>query len=173
MWFLALPSLHPHTFLENVFHTCRAWGATVGTGVGACGPLLCTLLTVQCLPWVAVKPNTPNFGHKCILHIIVWNLHQWTHFTQTWLHWGGTGQIILSGVFITGYTILHGGSLDLSSSSVAIRESVDSLCRDGAGPPIVCVHWKSVLTRERSCSKPFWTPSYPIPTFLYPMIPPR
>ena len=54
-----------------------------------------------------------------------------------------------------------------------IRESVDSLCRDGAGPPIVCVHWKSVLTRERSCSKPFCTPSYPIPTFLYPMIPSR
>ena len=92
----------------------------MGTGVGACGPLLCTLPTVQCLPWVVVKPNTPNFGHKCILHIIVWNLHQWTHFTQNWLHWGGTGQIILSGVFITGYTILHGGSLDLSSSSVAI-----------------------------------------------------
>ena len=22
MWFLALPSLHPSTFLENVFHTC-------------------------------------------------------------------------------------------------------------------------------------------------------
>ena len=41
---------------------------------------------------------------------------------------------------------------------VIIRESVDSLCRDGAGPPIVCVHWKAVLTRERSCSKPFWTP---------------
>ena len=57
--------------------------------------------------------------------------------------------------------------------TLVIRESVDSLCRDGAGPPIVCVHWKSVLTRERSCSKPFWTPSYPIPTFLYPMIPPR
>ena len=55
----------------------------------------------------------------------------------------------------------------------SIRESVDSLCRDGAGPPIVCVHWKSVLTRERSCSKPFCTPSCPIPTFLYPMIPPR
>ena len=26
-----------------------------------------------------------------------------------------------------------------------IRESVDSLCRDGAGPPIVCVHWKFFL----------------------------
>ena len=36
-----------------------------------------------------------------------------------------------------------------------IRELVDSLCRDGSGPPIVCVHWKAVLTRERSCSKPF------------------
>ena len=22
LWFLALPSLHPSTFLENVFHTC-------------------------------------------------------------------------------------------------------------------------------------------------------
>ena len=54
-----------------------------------------------------------------------------------------------------------------------IIESVDSLCRDGAGPPIVCIHWKAVLTRECSCSKPFWTPSYPIPMFLYPMIPPR
>ena len=38
---------------------------------------------------------------------------------------------------------------------VHIRESVDSLCRDGSGPPIVCVHWKAVLTCERSCSKPF------------------
>ena len=27
--------------------------------------------------------------------------------------------------------------------SFIIRESVDSLCRDGAGPPIVHVHWKS------------------------------
>ena len=54
-----------------------------------------------------------------------------------------------------------------------IRESVDSLCRDGSGPPMVCVHWKAVLTRERSRSKPFWTPSYPIRTFLYSMIPPK
>ena len=39
--------------------------------------------------WAVVKPNTPNFGHNCILHIIiifVWNLHQWI---QTWLHGGG------------------------------------------------------------------------------------
>ena len=36
-----------------------------------------------------------------------------------------------------------------------IRELVDSLCRDGSGPPIVCVHWKAVLTHERSCSTPF------------------
>ena len=57
--------------------------------------------------------------------------------------------------------------------NITIRESVDSLCRDGSGPPIVCVHWKAVLTRERSCSKPFWTPSYPIRTFLYSMIPPK
>ena len=59
------------------------------------------------------------------------------------------------------------------SNEDSIRESVDSLCRDGSGPPIVCVHWKAVLTRERSCSKPFWTPSYPIRTFLYSMIPPK
>ena len=36
----------------------------------------------------------------------------------------------------------------------------------------------SVCTLEsrlnsRSCSKPFWTPSYPIRTFLYSMIPPK
>ena len=31
----------------------------------------------------------------------------------------------------------------------------NSLCRDGADTPIVCVHWRAVLTRERSCSKPF------------------
>ena len=53
-----------------------------------------------------------------------------------------------------------------------IRESVDSLCRDGSGPPIVCVHWRAVIIHERSCSKPFWTPSHPIRTFLYSMIPP-
>ena len=29
-----------------------------------------------------------------------------------------------------------------------IRESVDSLCRDGADTPIVCVHRKAFLTRE-------------------------
>ena len=54
-----------------------------------------------------------------------------------------------------------------------IRESVDSLCRDGADTPIVCVHWKAFLTSERSCSKPFWAPSYPILTFLYPTISPK
>ena len=54
-----------------------------------------------------------------------------------------------------------------------IRESVDSVCRDGAGPPIVCVHWKAVLTCEHSCSKPFWTPSYPIRTFLHSIIAPK
>ena len=42
-----------------------------------------------------------------------------------------------------------------------IRELVDSLCRDGADTPIVCVHWKAFLTRERSCSKPFWAPRTP------------
>ena len=54
-----------------------------------------------------------------------------------------------------------------------VRESVDSLCRDGTSPPIVCVHWKAILTPEHLCSKPFWTPSYLVPTFLYPMVPPK
>ena len=33
-----------------------------------------------------------------------------------------------------------------------IRESIDSLCRDGVGPPIVCVHWKVVLSNARVLS---------------------
>ena len=54
-----------------------------------------------------------------------------------------------------------------------IRESVDSLCRDGADTPIVRVHRKAFLTRERSRSKPFWAPSYSIPVVRYPTIPPK
>ena len=34
-----------------------------------------------------------------------------------------------------------------------IRESVDSLCRDGSDTPIVRVHWKTFLTRKRLYSK--------------------
>ena len=56
---------------------------------------------------------------------------------------------------------------------VYIRESVDSLCRDGADTPIVRVHRKAFLTRERSRSKPFWAPSYSIPVVRYPTIPPK
>ena len=59
------------------------------------------------------------------------------------------------------------------STGPIIRESVDSLCRDGSHPRIVCVHWKAFLTRERLCSKRFWAPSYTIPTFLYPTVPPK
>ena len=55
----------------------------------------------------------------------------------------------------------------------SIRESVDSLCRDGADLPIVRVHRKAFITRERSRSKPFCAPSYSIPAFLYPKIPPK
>ena len=43
---------------------------------------------------------------------------------------------------------------------IFIRESVDSLCRDGTDTPIVRVHWKAFLTCECSRSKPFWAPSY-------------
>ena len=59
------------------------------------------------------------------------------------------------------------------SSRTCIRESVDSLCRDGADTPIVRVHRKAFLTRERSRSKPFWAPSYSIPVVRYPTIPPK
>ena len=52
-----------------------------------------------------------------------------------------------------------------------IRESVDSICRDGADTPIVHVYWKAFLTRKHSCPKPFWPPSYSIPLLLYPTIP--
>jgi len=54
-----------------------------------------------------------------------------------------------------------------------IRESVDSLCRDGADTPIVRVLTKALETLERSCSKPFRAPSYPIPAIVYPTIPPK
>ena len=64
---------------------------------------------------------------------------------------------------------------DTASSSVwkYIRESVDSLCRDGVDTPIVRVHTKNLESFKRSRSKPFRTPSYPIPAFLYPTIPPK
>ena len=62
---------------------------------------------------------------------------------------------------------------EVDSKVQGIRESVDSLCRDGADTPIVRVHRKAFLTRERSRSKPFWAPSYSIPVVLYPTIPPK
>ena len=52
-----------------------------------------------------------------------------------------------------------------------IRESVDSLCRDGADTPIVRVHWKAFLTREYSRFKPFSAREWPIQPLLYPTIP--
>ena len=52
-----------------------------------------------------------------------------------------------------------------------IRESVDSLCRDGADTPIVRIHWKAFLTREYLRFKPFSACEWPIQPLLYPMIP--
>ena len=52
-----------------------------------------------------------------------------------------------------------------------IRESVDSLCRDGTDTPIVRVHWKAFLTREYSRFKPFSEREWPIQPLLYPTIP--
>jgi len=40
VWFLTLPSLHPSTFLENVFHTClHAFFAVVQYHIGGCPSL--------------------------------------------------------------------------------------------------------------------------------------
>ena len=61
----------------------------------------------------------------------------------------------------------------ITTTTTIIRESVDSLCRDGAGTPIVGVHRKAFLTCERLRSKPFWSPSYSIPVVLHPTIPPK
>ena len=82
-------------------------------------------------------------------------------------------QYPFDGRVLTLYSMKEIAKVVIAGKEFPIRESVDSLCRDGSGPPIVCVHWKAVLTRERSRSKPFWTPSYPIRTFLYSMIPPK
>ena len=58
-----------------------------------------------------------------------------------------------------------------TGSPSLIRESVDSLCRDGADTPIVRVHWKAFLTRECSRFKPFSAREWPIRPLLYPTIP--
>ena len=61
--------------------------------------------------------------------------------------------------------------MDYNAMHFCIRESVDSLCRDGADTPIVRVHWKAFLTREYSRFKPFSAREWPIQPLLYPMIP--
>ena len=67
-------------------------------------------------------------------------------------------------LFVTLFVFCH-------TFHVGIRESVDSLCRDGANMPIVHVHWKTYSTCQGSHSKFFWAPSYPIPIFPYPTTP--
>ena len=67
-------------------------------------------------------------------------------------------------------TTVTSNSMSFHYCLKCIRESVDSLCRDGTDTPIMRVHTKA---RERSCSKPFWTLSYPIPTLFYRTIPPK
>ena len=57
----------------------------------------------------------------------------------------------IGGVILPANIVVASIFLALSAGSITvmvIRESVDSLCRDGARPPVVCVHWKSVLTRD-------------------------
>ena len=87
-----------------------------------------------------------------------------THSRST-EHW--LGSLLAAFKFCTVYATA------LSTTLHSVRESVDSLCRDGADTPIVRVHRKAFLTRERSRSKPFWAPGYSIPAFLYPTIPPK
>ena len=67
----------------------------------------------------------------------------------------------------------HPKKVPQTAACAVIRESVDYLCRDGADTPIVRVHRKAFLTRERSRSKPFWALSYSIPVVFYPTIPPK
>ena len=62
-------------------------------------------------------------------------------------------------------------SISLILDTAIVRESVDSLCRDGADTPIVRVHWKAFLTREYSRFKPFSAREWPIRPLLYPTIP--
>ena len=57
--------------------------------------------------------------------------------------------------------------------SLCIRESVDSLCRDGTDTPIVCVHTKAFETHEHSRSKRFWALSCSISMFFYRTISPK
>ena len=63
------------------------------------------------------------------------------------------------------------GWLQLLFLIICIRESVDSLCRDGADTPIVRIHWKAFLTCEYSHFKPFLAHEWPIQPLLYPTIP--
>ena len=65
----------------------------------------------------------------------------------------------------------HTGMKGTGGKITLIRESVDSLCRDGADTPIVRVHWKAFLTREYSRFKPFSAREWPIRPLLYPTIP--
>ena len=44
MWFLALPFLHPSTFFENVFNTCKLFIESVGTAISSTALLWRTLL---------------------------------------------------------------------------------------------------------------------------------
>ena len=92
--------------------------------------------------------------------------------------WKSEGPPLLKALSLNG-TFVYDAVLDSLTGFVGkihhtirnIRESVDSLCRDGADMPIVRVHRKAFLICERSRSKPFWAPSYSIPVVLYPTIP--
>ena len=81
--------------------------------------------------------------------------------------WGGGRQCACLGLF----KVIRFGCNCVASIGLVIRESVDSLCRDGADTPIVRLHWKAFLTREYSRFKPFSAREWPIQPLLYPMIP--
>ena len=53
-------------------------------------------------------------------------------------------------------------------NNILLHLDTDSLCRDSANMPILCAHTNASPCK---CSKPFQALSYPIQTFLYPMVP--
>ena len=85
----------------------------------------CTMFAMSCS-----EINTSSFGHNCILHIIVifvWNLHQWIHFTQTWLHGGDWTSPVVSSYCIC--TVLNGVSVTPSVTSALCRQKHSGILR--------------------------------------------
>ena len=113
-------------------------------------------------------PAAVNFGWKYSSHVavLVW-LYSGTHVC-----WHGVcNTCFINSLSRMLYVCVR--DVHLQYHYICIRELVDSLGRDGADTPIVRVHTNALETLERSRSKPFRAPSYPIPAFVYPTMPPK